>query len=55
MSLLDATSRKFLCVKVWFDHVVPLVVWYGGGGRMYGKLLTRWKEPGRGSQETNSW
>ena len=21
--LLDATSRKFLCVKVWFDHVVP--------------------------------
>ena len=36
--LLDATSRKFLCVKVWFDHMVPLVVWYGGGGRMYGKL-----------------
>ena len=21
--LLDATSRKFLCVKVWFDHMVP--------------------------------
>ena len=55
--LLDATSRKFLCVKVWFDHMVPLVVWYGGGGRMYGKLphVTRLEEPGRGSQETNSW